>query len=534
MMNEMTTEQNVRRKIIHWLLALTVGMGGVILILFITSRYGPGVTGDSVDYLSVADNLKQQRSFTDYAGGIYLYWPPLYPVLLAVSSWLLKVGTFQVGGWINAISFGLLVIMGGLLFSQMYPGKLRWFLLGALLVLTATPLLRLAANIASDPLFIVLVLAYALIGYKYLQTHAWQALLGLALVAGTASLVRWNGITLVVATVILALIAERRDWRRALLRAIWSGALAGLPMAMWVLGRNYQLYGTLIGYGDLNQIKYIDDNLLDAVTKMTHWLLPDLVTRVISPLVLVGIFLIFAILLNRKAGWRSYAGQLFSSKNLPWIVFTALYFPFVMITSIAPDHTTTFDDRYYAPLYLFTLLFLVITGYELVLKSLDRWCPTPLFGVKLSEIILAVILLGWMVYPLYQTAEYAYVAITQGEPSYNFYNTQAYNDSQLVQYLKEDELDPQIPRYSNFAAAAYFFTSHSTLRAPRSPLLVERSLEHLKTEFADWPAGEQAYLIWFPQNSWHHYYPPEELKTVANLERIFKSRDGDVYLVRPK
>jgi hypothetical protein len=100
-------------------------MGSVKFILLITSRYGTGVAGDSVDYLSVANNLKQQRSFTDYAGGIYLYWPPLYPVLLAVSSWLLNVGTFQVGGWINAISVGLLVVMGGLFFSQMYPGKLR-------------------------------------------------------------------------------------------------------------------------------------------------------------------------------------------------------------------------------------------------------------------------------------------------------------------------------------------------------------------------------------------------------------------------
>jgi len=533
-MNKMTAEQKTKRKISHWLLAIALGMGGVLLILLITSRYGPGVSGDSVDYLSVADNLKQQRSFTDYAGGIYLYWPPLYPVLLAVSSWLLNVSTFQVGGWINAISFGLLVVMGGLLFSQMYPGKRRWFLLGALFVLTATPLLRLAANIASDPLFIVLVLAYALIGYKYLQTHAWQALLGLALVAGTASLVRWNGITLIAATVILTLLAERKDWRRALLRATWAGALASLPLALWVLGRNYRVYGTLIGYGNLNHLKYINDNLLDATTKMTHWLLPDLVTRVISPLVLVGIFLIIAILLNRKTGWRSYARQLFSSVNLPWIVFTALYFPFVMITSIAPDHTAVFDDRYYAPLYLFTLLFLVFTGYELVLKPLDRWRPKPVFGVKLSEIILAGILLGWMVYPFYQTAEYTYVAITQGEPSYNFYNTQAYYDSQLSQYLEENKLDPQIPLYSNFAAAAYFFTGHSTLRAPRSPLLVARSLEHLQTEFADWPEGEQAYLIWYLPNSWHHYYPPEELQTVANLERIFKSKDGDLYLVRPK
>ena len=529
----MTAEQNVRPNISLWLLAIALFVVGVLFIRLITSRYGPGVAGDSVDYLSVADNLKDQHSFIDYAGGIYLYWPPLYPVLLAVSSWLLNVSTFQVGGWINAISFGVLVVMGGLFFSQMYPGKLRWFLLGALLVLTATPLLRLAANIASDPLFIVLVLAYTLIGYKYLQTCAWQALLGLALVAGTAGLVRWNGITLVAATVILTLIAERKDWQRALLRALWAGAIAGLPLVLWVLGRNYRLYGTLIGYGNLNHLKYIDDNLLDAVTKMTHWLLPDLVTRVISPLVLVGIFLIIAILLNRKAGWKLYTGQLFSSKNLPWIVFTALYFPFVMITSIAPDHTTAFDDRYYAPLYLFILLFTIFTGYELVLKPLDRWRPTRVFGIRLSGIILAVVLLGWIVYPLYQTAEYAYRAITQGEPSYNFYNTEAYYDSRLVRYLAENELDPQIPRYSNFAAAAYFFTGHSTLRAPRSPLLVARSLEHLETEFADWPAGEQAYLIWYLPNSWHHYYPPEELKTVANLERIFKSRDGDVYLVQP-
>ncbi len=507
---------------------------GILFIRTVTSRYGPGVTGDSVDYLSVADNLKNHRSFVDYTGGIYLNWPPLYPVLLALSSWFFRSSTFEVGGWINAIVFGLLVVLGGLLFYQLFPWKRRWFLAGALLVLTATPLLRLAANIASDPLFIMLVLSYALIGTKYLQTRTWQTLLGLALVSGVSALVRWNGIMLVAATVILTLIAERKDWRRAVLRTFSAGVIAGLPIALWVLGRNYRLYGTLIGYGNLNQLKYIDDNLLDAAHKMTHWLLPNLVTRVISPLILVGIFLIVSILLNRKADWQSYARQLFSSKNRPWIVLVAFYFPFVLITSIAPDHTTVFDDRYYAPLYIFLLLFLIFTVYELVLKPLDRWRPTRMFGTKLSEIALIVILLGWMVYPLYQTAEYAYRAISHGEPSYNFYNTEAYHDSHLVKYLAENELDPQTPRYSNFAAAAYFFTGYSTLRAPRSPLLVARSLAHLQSEFAGWPAGEQAYLIWYPPNSWHHYYPPDELRTVANLERIFKSRDGDVYLVRPK
>jgi len=108
---------------------------------------------------------------------------------------------------------------------------------------------------------------------------------------------------------------------------------------------------------------------------MAQWLLPDLVTRFISPFVVGGIFLIITILLNRKTGWRSYAGQLFSAINLPLIVFTALYFPIVMVTSIAPDHTNVFDDRYYAPLYLFVLFFIIFTGYGLVIKPLDRWAP---------------------------------------------------------------------------------------------------------------------------------------------------------------
>lgn len=500
------------------------GLAGIALIVFITARYGAGVSGDAVDYLSTADSLKRGAGFTDFAGEPYIYWPPLYPLLLAGLSWILGVDTFMVGGWLNAVCFGATVALTGILLRKIFIVQPFWFLWGMLAVLTALPLIRLAANILSDALFIVLVLLYALWGRAYLHDPALKRLLPLSLLAATAALLRWHGVLVVVSVVVLVLIAQRRNLKIALRDAAWSGALAAFPFAGWVFGRNFRLLGSVMGYRDTGEISILY-NLKDAFQRVSHWFLPDQLLSKMPPLILLGGVVVLLVLATRQSGRQLFL-PLLSADNLPWVIFFALDFGFILLTSIRYDHAAYFDDRYYAPLFVFVVLLLgqVLQTFADQFGRI-RWSIAArwLFMLALSL---------WLLFPAYRLYKYAVVSRAQGEPTYNMYNSERFRQSELVAQLLEPSFDISQPLYSNYPAAVYFYTRQTTLRAPISSSGDPADFDTLYRRYTEWPPEGQATLIWFLPNDWHYYYHPKDLTTIAEMQIDFSSPDGVIYAIK--
>jgi hypothetical protein len=509
----------------HWRkIALAFGLAGFGLILWATSLYGAGVSGDAVDYLSTADSLKRGAGFTDFTGEPYIYWPPLYPLLLASLSWILGLDTFIVGGWLNAVCFGVIVMLAGVLLRKTLDQSPFWFFWGSLVVLSALPLVQLAANILSDALFVVLVLLYAFWGCAYLNGPTPKRLLRLSLLAAAAALLRWHGVLLVVSVIVLVLIAQRRNLKIALRDAVWSGVLATLPFGVWVIGRNYRLLGSVMGYRDTGEISILY-NLNDAFQKMSHWFLPDQLLSKVSPLIfLSGAVVVLLLLVARQSG-RQFFVPLFSADNLPWVIFFALDFCFIMLTSITYDHAAYFDDRYYAPLFIFVVLLMgrILQNFADKFGRI-RWSVAArwLFMLALSL---------WLLYPAYRLYKYAVVSRAQGEPTYNIYNSEHFRESALVVRLLEPSFDKSQPLYSNYPAAVYFYTRQITLRAPLSSSGEPADFDDLYQRYAKWPPEDKAVLIWFLPNDWHYYYHPEDLTAIAEVRIEFSSPDGMIYAV---
>ncbi len=507
-----------------------LGLLGFFLILYLTATYGAGVSGDSVDYISTADNLLKGRGFRDYAGEPYLYWPPLYPLLLAGLSWLTRGDPLVVARLLNAACFGLTVFFAGLLFRRSFRQRPVWALVGPLIVLSSLSLASLAANITSDPLFIVLVLVYALLAGSYMQRPSWAQLLSIALPVAFAAILRWHGVVLVASACILVLIADCKNLKIALLKAFLVGLIGSLPFAAWVLGRNYRLLGTFMGHRDTGNID-VWHNLHDSTRKMAHWFLPDQILRHLSPLIVLGAMLAILLILNKRANWGSLFHRLISSSHLPWVVFSPIYYLFVLFTSVTYDHPAYFDDRYYTPLFVFVSLFIALMIVDLVVKPLQAFWSSRSLNSGDSKIILIVLACMWLIYPSYRLYKYALASRDQGVATYNAYNTKAFRQSLLVRYLEQNSLEAETPVYSNNASAAYFFMRRTTLRSPNSANY-RSDLDYFRTHFRDWPASDQAYLIWFLPHYWSHYYPPDLLQDVADLVALFSSSDGDLYLVQ--
>lgn len=86
---------------------------GAILILLSTSRYGAGLSPDSVGYIGTARNLITGAGFISYGGSPTVEWPPLYPALLALVGGTFETDPLLLANVVNALIFGLIVYVGG-------------------------------------------------------------------------------------------------------------------------------------------------------------------------------------------------------------------------------------------------------------------------------------------------------------------------------------------------------------------------------------------------------------------------------------
>lgn len=127
---------------------------------WIATRHGPGMSPDSVTYLSAARNLAAGHGYTDFTGQALTTFPPGYPALVAVLH-VLGFSIATAARVVNAVSFGAVVLLAGTLIRRHTSS--RAVALGATALVAVSPaLINIASNAWSEPLFCALVLAFVL------------------------------------------------------------------------------------------------------------------------------------------------------------------------------------------------------------------------------------------------------------------------------------------------------------------------------------------------------------------------------------
>ena len=220
----------------------------------------------------------------------------------------------------------------------------------------------------------------------------------------------------------------------SLLTGFLFGAVASLPFAAWVVGRNYRLMGTFLGNRQLKGI-HVLQNLHLSLARVSHWLLPRTLTDRIPFYALLAFGLVLLLLLNRRRDWEGFIRRLVISVTAPYWIFASIYLAFILLTTISADHLEFYDDRYQAPLYPFVMLFLGLAADELILTHLRRFQARSGWRLDLAQVALVAGFGVWLFFPAYGVYKYVLVSRTLGETSYNLYNTLAYRESQLVSFL---------------------------------------------------------------------------------------------------
>jgi hypothetical protein len=498
-----------------------LALPGPALAYLATSAVGPGVNGDSLRYLSVAQNIRNGLGAVDYALEPLLAWPPFYPLVLSLAP---DVYLFA---WIlNTLLFGLNIYLAGKLAATLLPNFPPAPALAALATLTSWSILRLHTAIFSDALFLAIILGFLNLSARWQSIHQSKRLGAMLILAACAGMVKYPGLAL---ALIGSVVIARSLWSKGPLRALSLGAsfsiLAGIPLATWVLLHNIMQHGSTFGERGSGLPL---DNLTITVEKMLVWFLPFEVIGRASPFVFALALILLAVLLFKPVTWQKLIHQLLTPPFLPVSLFFGIYLLMMIFLVSYAEHKVYYLDRLHIQLFipLFCILLALFSNAELV------WKPQTAPGRLLTISLLFAL---WLPYPLSNTFTYVRASLNNGEIAGNLYNTLALNQSDIVTYLRAHPLPPSTTLYSNHEGASWLFTRHNTLSMPQGQVNQEKDIDvpQILAAYADWPPA-RGYIIWFDLGFKQHILHPDNLSSLANIEPLFIGKDGAIYLIEPR
>ena len=507
-------------KNIQCLFLLTCSLGAMGLALLATWKYGAGVAGDSIHYLSVAESLIQGRGFIDSNGGPLIFFPPLFPILIAGLAWVFRVDVFVAGWILNVLLSGLNMFLSGFFMRRVFQARPVYFYISSLIILLSTSFLAMHASILSDPLSLTFTLLFFMAAEHYIQKPAWRPFLGMFILAVVAPLLRFSGFSLIVAGGLVILYANGRNILKSFPLAGLFGVLALLPTAAWIYLHNYLQYQTWWGTDNAIGADALV-NLLQSLRKIMYWFIPY---RPISksgfaePVVTLVFILIVLLLINKLQNWREWAKEFLQPAQMSMLIFTVVYYSSSILNIQTGDHKALFSDRYFVIIMVPILALIFISFDYLVLPHI----PLPHPSLRIG---LVVLFLLWLSLPLYKDYKYLRASLAEGEAGYNQYNMRVFQESILLSRVKVLlQKEPQANLYSNIPPVVWFFSRHRMILPPAQD--IPRTKDEIKAAFAGWPYDKPGYYIWFEPDPFELYMPLADLYLVADMQVIEKIPDG--------
>jgi len=488
------------------ILLATAGAG---LVLVATAKYGAGLSPDSLAYIDVARSLVSGRGFVYHTGEPLVWWPPLYPALLALIGFATRRDPASLAHLVNAVLFALVICVSAHLLRSRTRHSVVFGLLGVAAVVVSRPLAEVYAMTWSGCLFIPLVLLYLIAAQRYWRCADLLSLAAMTFATALACLTRYIGVALVPAGTAGIILASGASFKTRVARALAFAGLSLLPIGLW-LARNHRLTGTFFEAGATSRSSFLPQLLLSFETILS-WYSPVRVSWfvVIAWLAILAI----AVTLSKTATRRAVRGlrEIFFA-DLPVVLLAGV---FVLSVSTVTTAYSAIGDRLLSPVYVPTTLVLLFLGMRLS-------APTePVAGVANSKVP-AVLLALWLCLPLQNVVSATAGRFRDGAGGYN---TKARRESETIACARQVlSTTAGVRVYSNGPDVLWELAGVNATEAPRRTKV---SLGYLEGR---WPAENGSVLVWFANLAWRKYlYTIEELQQVATLREVAHLRDGSVF-----
>ena len=503
-----------------------VAVLGAVHVLVRTSTYGATITPDSVLYLSVAANLSAGEGLHDFTGGVPLYHPPFFPILLSAVG-LAGIEPADAGRLVNAVAFGLIILLSGLYLRRTLASPLLAG--GATLVLaTSFNLTHFASGILTEPCFIL----FALLALTQLESFlhrktAWPFLAAAAVFSALAATTKFVGVTVIFTGILMLLL--RRAWPLAA-RLKWAscyGAVASVPLAAF-LAYNYVSFGALVrDWPNEKEATSLSHSLIRTVYLCYRELVPPTTPDWLAYLLwavggLVGLGAVVVCMRYRSE--LAKPASCIAWPALPLAAFALAYLVLIVVVVPFKFGASIMRIRFLMPCYVPLVLSAAILLDRFLALLSEGWAS----AVKWTSA--SLILIGCCAVVGRSTISSLNATAQAIESGYfcDKFNTAYWDESETIRYLKANPTDAVI--YSNRNSLLY------TVLALDAGLNVRR-----KYPIFHWskppviPQDESGWsgthFVWLHEFSHFYKFDAADLRALPQLEPVAELADGAVFKV---
>lgn len=485
---------------------IPLGIAGAIFLYWL-NPFGVGIYVDSLYYVTSARNLIDGIGMGRVTGlGVFkpmTQAAPFYPLVLAFHH-LLGLPELTTARWLSILSFGLAIVLAGLIIYQRTHSSFFSIFI-AVLFLLSNPNLHIFSWAMTEPLYIVLMLLSFLMIGLYLRNTRTRWLVLAAIFASLALLTRYIGISLVGALSIVLILNRKLDWRSRLKDLIIFLAIVLLPTLIWLV-RNWLVSESLTNRV-LDWHPITRENISLLIKAVNSWgFLPQRLTMghetigfaiIVICLILVGLFWLIRSL--PKPG---------KSPSHEFVLLLAawLYVLFLITSLFLFDATTRLENRILLPLYIIILLLIVI-GSNLLWQN-----------KKILTRLAAVLICIWLAYFSFTRVDGAIMDLRSDGQGYASLKWQ---NSPTAGFIRQEDTSVI---FTNDVTAVYFLSGKDSVGIPNSSA-TESDFSQMREDLRT----PDSYLVIFGTLT-GEFAPLEKL--TQDLTLVDSFADGSVYQLR--
>ncbi len=500
---------------------------GSLFVIMSTSNYKTGLSPDSVEYLAAANNLILGKGLLTYNGLPFTEWPPLYPILLSLLSFLLNIKTILSAVIINSILFGLIIYQTGIILLK-YINFKSLIVLGQIGVLFSIPVFSEALWAHSELLFTLILILYIDFLISFLEKDKLSSFIVIVILSALAMLTRYVGITFVFVSCFAIMFFVTGNLKKKNILLFTYSALSILPVSIWLI-RNYMEAKTFFGERGASHFSFLE-NIYSTINGILSW---EIAKQFISlKIFFIVLCLIaagfFSAVMFKKIRIKNLYLKLDKRITIILCLIIIVYLLFLIIISSIKAHNAI-DNRLLSPIYIPGMVLILI-----VLSAIYRRIEL-LKNFKLFKIIFLSLFVIGSIEPVWYN-----IALMNNHYKYGSgYSGSLWQKKSKEEWLRETEQkfikDSAI--YSNEPFEVYYLTNTYAKWSPRKTYYDSDEIYiRLNNLNGVWPDEKKAFLVWFNQIEFHStsLYSIQDLQKVSELQIVDKSDVGILYSITVK
>jgi len=531
-------KDNKNKSIILIIFLCLISVIGILLVLFLTSRFGAGLTPDSAAYLAGAKNIASGNGITilynDARGLVPLklwastssvnqplifHWPPFYSIVLSLFV-LTKINLLNGARILNSIFFGInIFLICHIIWKS--TKSLIMTLLSGIIFLSSIVMLGLHTFIMSEPLFVLSGFSAIFILLSYFENKKIHYFIFAVILLGISFLTRYIGVAFILTSAIAVFLFDKAGFKNKSIRFFSLILISFAPMIVWlyrtsVAGNNLTDREILFHPPSIAELGQIPGVIL-------KWFLIKDLGRIVNffiLILLIAIIIILTVFIAKRV--KKDSNGSFTFKLICILLAFIPVYIFILILS-----RTFFDakipmaqDRLLAPLFIaFLIIFILLVSYFSV------------FFIK-KKYIKAVILLGIFIFSGFYIVNgfnWSRNVYINGQG----YSQKSYIDSKFVEEIKKIPAGKII--YSDATDIIYLYTGRQAYVLPAvfNPYTeaVNKNFEIQIREMFAQIDDSKGVIIDF-SNMERPFLPAiEDLKRENSICLNYKDADGEIYEV---